>query len=192
MLAKELISILEENNPDYSRQSLLQEINYVQKIVFGAANMYTVATDPSTGRDPKIVPDQTEYVISDAFRIDRIYKENYSIPLNVRIVDDTIYFAPEMVGQEYSVRYHKRINELTSESMELTIPDEYVHYLEDGIEERLSSKEHGSKDGWRYWLKREMPTLRRKLNNNYRWGMPDGTKKISTNNRTVRRTSYCS
>jgi len=180
MLAKELVTILEENNPDYSRQTLLQEINYIQRMIFGSANQLTLATDPVTSKDPKITPSSAEHTIEGAQRIDRVYKSNFSLPLQVRIQGDTIYFDPNHVGQEYFVRYYKRPQELTSELMELSVPDEYIDVLEDGVEERLSSKEHGSKEGFRYWKLREMPKLQRKLNNNYRWGKSDGTKKIPT------------
>lgn len=191
MLAKELVTILEENNPDYSRQTLLNEINYVQRMIFGAANMYTMVTDPTTGLDPKITPTTTEYVISDALRIDRVYKYNFSLPEPVRIVGDTVYFQESRLGQEYSVRYYSKLQELTSETMELSVPDEYIDVLEDGVELRLSSKEHGSKSDFKMWKRDDMARLQRKLNNNYRWGKPDGTKKISTHYGAIRRTSYC-
>ncbi len=191
MLAKELVTILEENNPDYSRQTLLNEINYVQRTIFGAANMYTMATDSATGLDPKITPTTTEYVISDALRIDRVYKYNFSLPEPVRIVGDTVYFQESRLGQDYFIRYYTKLQELTSETMEISVPDEYIDVLEDGVEERLSSKEHGSKEGWRAWKRYDMAKLQRKLNNNYRWGKPDGTQKISSHYGAIRRTAYC-
>ena len=190
MLARELVTILEETNPDYSRQSLLDEINFVQRMILGSANMYSISTDSATGKDPKITPDAEEYVIPDAMRIDRVYKYNFSLPEQVRIVDDTIFFRPEQVGQEYYVRYYKTMPPLTSESQELVIPDQYVDILETGVQERLSYKEHGSQEGWNFWKRRSMPRLQRKLNNNYKWGLSDGTQKIPSNYGTVRRTAY--
>jgi len=190
MLAQELVSILEENNRDYSRQTLLQEINYVQRLIFGSTNLYTIATDPATGLDPKLTPDAQEYTIEDAMRIDRVYSTAFELPLDVRIVDNTVFFPSELVGQEFYFRYYKKPQELTSELIELLVPDQYIDVLEDGVEERLSSKEHGSKDGWRQWKRYDLPKLRRKLNINYRMGMSDGTKKIQSYNGSVRRKGY--
>ncbi len=170
MLAKELVSILEENNPDYSRQALLDEINFIQRLIFGTANQLNLVTDPATGEDMKITPSATEHVISDALRIDRVYKGNYYNLTDVRIAGDTIYFDPNHVGQEFYVRYYAKMTELTSELMELRVPDEHIDVLEDGVEARLASKEHGSKEEFRYWKSREVPKLRRRLNNNFKWG----------------------
>ena len=177
MLAKELITILEENNSDYSRQTLLQEIEYVQRIIFRAANMVSLVVDPLTGLDPKITPVDLVHVIDDAQKIDRVYKSCYDIPFNLTIEGNTIYFQENMVGKEYFVRYYKKPPKLTSESMELMVPDQYIDVLEDGVELRLESKEHGSKDNWRYWKKNDLPRLQRNLNNNYRWGKLNGSKK---------------
>lgn len=191
MQAKELVTILEENNPDYSRQALLDEINFVQRIIFGSANMLTLVTDDTTGDDPKITPASAEHVISDAMRIDRVYKKYYNIPMDVRIQGDTIYFDETHVGQEYYVRYYKKLTELTSEQMELMVPDEHVDVLEQGVELRIASKEHGSYDDWDFWKSRKMPKLKRKLNNNYKWSNPNESKKSSACYRAVRRTGYC-
>ncbi len=170
MLAKELVSILEETNPDYSRQVLLQEINFIQRLILGTANSLNKAIDPTTGVDPQITPATAEHVVTDALRIDRIYSSDYNVPLKVNIQGDTIYFDENCVGQTYYIRYYKKATELTSEMIELTIPDEYIDDLEEGVLERLAAQEHGSRDGFRYWKKMVMPRVQRKLNNGYKWG----------------------
>ena len=182
MLAKELVTILEENNPDYSRQELLQEINYVQRTIFGAANMYTLVVDDATGQDPIITPTSTEYIIPDALRIDRVYQTAFAVASPAKIIGNTIYFTPQQVGQQFYVRWYRKPTPLTSELIPLLVPDEYIDVLEDGVENRLESKEHGSKDNWRYWKKKELPVLQRHLNNNSRWGILNGTKTIQTIN----------
>jgi hypothetical protein len=192
MQAKELVTILEENNPDYGRQTLLNEINYIQRLIFGSANKLNLATDPTTNKDPKITPTDAITTIADAQRIDRVYKENFNLPHRVRIQGNVIHFDPNDLGQEYYVRYYERLPELTSELMELSVPEEYIDVLEDGVELRLSSKEHGSKEEFRYWKLRDLPKLQRKLNNDYRWGKPDGTQTIPTDYGTLRRAGYYS
>ena len=173
MLARELVSILEENNPDYSRVALLQEIEYVQREVLSSPNMLTKAVDTSTGLDPVITPTTEEWTIPNASTISRVYESDYSLPKNVVIQGNTIYFQTGDLNRDYYVRYYKAMPRLTSESMELTIPDDVISYLEDGVEARLSSKEHGSKEEWRYWRKRELPQLRSRLNNSYKWKYPE-------------------
>ncbi len=170
MLAKELVSILEETNPDYSRQSLLQEINFIQRLILGTANSLNKAIDPTTGKDLQITPATAEHVVTDALRIDRVYSSDYNIPLKVNIQGNTIYFSENNVGQSYYIRYYKKTAELTSEMIELTIPDEHIDDLEEGVLERLASQEHGSREGFRYWKKMIMPRVQRRLNSGYKWG----------------------
>lgn len=169
MLVKELVTILEEVNPDYSRQALLDEIDYVVREVFSSRLNYNRAVDSATGLDPIITPSSSPHTISNCSGISKVYKNDFDFT-EYKIVGNQIYFKPEQLGSDYYVTYFKR-TDILSESQTLPIPDELVSTLEDGVSARIQVKQHGQQQVWREWKKYDLPNLRRKLNNNYKWGV---------------------
>ena len=169
MQAKDLVSILQEYMPDYSRQTLLSEIDYVHKLALGNANAMTKVTDPTTGCDPllHIVTEVT--VIADAQKIDRVYTSNFDVPISVRISGNTIYFKPDQIDSDYYVRYYKKPANIEVESAYLMIPDDVIDLFEDGVRTRMAVKEHGNSDEWILWRRMSLPKIQRRLNYNYRW-----------------------
>ncbi len=169
MEASYLVSILSEYMPDYSRATLLAEIDYVHKLALNGANMFTRVTDPLTGSDPFLLITAEVFTIADAQKIDRVYSSDPENPHRVIISDNTIYFNPSDVGQSFYVRYYKKPADLEVETDPLLIPEDTIDILEDGVRARMAIKEHGSSEEWILWRKRSLPTLKRRLNYNYRW-----------------------
>lgn len=169
MQVREFVSIIEEYNPDYSREAIREEINYVQREVFASRLNFNKAYDPVTGGDIQITPTQVEHVIADAQSIDRVYSSDYSYPMNLHIFGNTIIFKESDLNTPYYVSYYKAPTEYTSESQTLFIPDQFISILEDGVNARIQFKQHGQLDVWTNWKKYELPNLRRKLNKNYKW-----------------------
>jgi len=169
MLVSELISIIEEYVPGYSRTAIMAEIDYVQREVFASRLNYNRAVDPLTGHDPIITPTQIKTKIADAQQIDAVYTGCISSPSARMIQGDTITFFPEDIGTAFYVRYFVKPTEYTAETIELFIPDQFVSVLEDGVVARIQYKQHGQLQPWVEWKKYQMPALRRKLNANYKW-----------------------
>jgi hypothetical protein len=169
MQAKDLVSILQEYMPDYSRQTLLSEIDYVHKLALGNANAMTKVTDPNTGCDPLLHIATEVTVVADAQKIDRVYKSDYYNSLSVRIVGNTIYFPPEYVGSDYYVRYYRKPWSIETEQSDILIPDDIIDMFEDGVRSRMALKEHGNSDEWTLWRRMVLPKIQRRLNYNYRW-----------------------
>lgn len=169
MLIRELVSILQEYTPDYSRQSLVDIINYVQREVFASRLDYNRAVDPLTGLDYEIEVVALVHTIADAQAIGFLYTNDETIWTERRVVGNTIYFQDGDIGSKFYVRYYLKRPTYTVETQTLVIPDELVSMFEDGCVARMQFKQHGLIDPWIMWKKTELSNLRRMLNNNYRW-----------------------
>lgn len=176
MEARELVSILERQNPDISRQDLIDEINYVHRIMMSGRGLYTRVLDSTTGDDPKITPTTIAWDLTtdgtpdtDANWIDRVYVSQYECPLDVLIYRNTITFKDEHVGNTYYVRYYKTADAIENESDVLDVPDEYVDILEDGVNARIERIEHGSSDAWNFWKQTDLKKFKWAINKQYKW-----------------------
>lgn len=174
MQAKELVSILERQNPDISRQDLLEQVNYVHRMMLSKRMLINRASDSTTGVDPKITPTTVEYdlstVDSNANWIDRVYKTKYECPLDVnKIYGTTIVFKKSQLGREYFVRYYKKAADILVETDELQVPDEDIDVLEDGVNAYLEKVQHGSREAFAFWKQNDMKKWQWKNDRQYKW-----------------------
>jgi len=171
MLAKELVTIIQEYNPDWSRQGLLNEIEYIQRMMFDHPTMLSRAySDEIDGvKDPLFTVDaNNEVVVDDCFRIEKVYTSDPTCPLKVKLQNNVIRFADSLVATEVRVRYYKK-SILTGEPMELLVPDQYIDILEAGVVERIAYKEHRDREPFKLWKKRELTAFWAAVNSDFRF-----------------------
>ena len=171
MKAKELITIIEEYHPDWTRQGILNEIQYIQRMMYDHPTMLSRAysTEADGTKDPQFTVDvNNEVIISDAFRIDKVYKSDPTCPLDVKLQGNIVRFVDTLVGSTVRVRYYKK-SVLTGEQNELLVPDQYIDILEAGVTERIAFKEHGDRQNFQLWKKRELTEFWSKVNRDFRF-----------------------
>lgn len=176
MLAGELITLLGVSDPDWSRERLREFVNYVHRIMMSHPTAYNRVLDGTTGSDPKITPTQIVTAISGASWIDIVYEgEDCSCPVDVVIHRGTITFKEEQLNQEYSVRYYGAPTEILTENTELDVPDEYIHYLESGVEAYIEKKESKNPMNWEKWLSNKLVKFQYRINRQYKFRLGDET-----------------
>jgi hypothetical protein len=186
MKAKELVTIIGEYNPDWSRQALLNEIEYIQRMMYNHPTMLSRAysTEAEGVTDPLFIVDENnEVIIPDSFRVEKSYKSDPNYPLSVKLQNNVVRFVdnfafipdpvdpinnPPIKEVKVRIRYYKKAL-LTSETMDLLIPDQYISTLEAGVTERLAFKEHGSRQDFLSWQKRELPPFWAAVNKDFRF-----------------------
>ena len=177
MLAKELISIIQEYNPSWSRQAIQNDIEYVQRIMYEHTTMWSRAYTID-GKDPEFtVSDDNTIIIPDAFRIEAVYRSVYTHQMETVFKGNTVYFigsfaeigVPEEEKTKYKVRYYKKAEPLTSEKQELLIPSEYIDVLEKGVVARMAFKQHGSTEEFNIWKLRDLPKFWGHANQDFRF-----------------------
>jgi len=172
MLARELVTIIEEYNSDWSRQSILSEIEYIQRMMYAHPTMLSRAySDEADGvKDPQFTVDvNNEVVISDAFRIEKVYTSDPTCPLDAKLQNGTVRFKDTLVGSLVRVRYYKKSATDIVEGMELLVPDQFIDILEAGVTERLAFKEHRDRQPFQMWKKRELPAFWAAVNHDFRY-----------------------
>ena len=169
MKAKELVNILQRYNPDWTRQALLDIIKYVQRIMVEHPTLYSRAVGADGGDPTYEVTDLVDYTltIDDAFQIEKVYYDGCA-PLDVLIQYNTVTFQT-LPSSPFRVRYYEKAIKLTSENMELEVPETFVDLLELGCIARIEQQENGLADSWRIWKQRELRRYWGMANRNYRY-----------------------
>jgi hypothetical protein len=198
MQAKELVTIIEEYNPDWSRQAILNEIEYVQRIMYNHPTMLSRAYSNETEgvTDPLFTVDENnEVVVSDAFRVEKAYYDDPNCPIEIKTQNNIVRFKdnlayipdpvdpilnPPVKEVKVRIRYYKTAL-LTGELMDLLIPDQYIDMLEAGVTERLAFKEHGDRQGFVAWRRRELPSFWAGANRDFRFNEDSDTGSDSSN-----------
>jgi hypothetical protein len=182
MLAKELVTIIYEYNPDWSRQALLNEIQYIQRMMYDHPTMLSRAySDEIDGvKDPSFIVDENNKVIvDDCFRIEKAYISDPTCTLKVKIQNNVIRFEDSLVATTVRVRYYKKSPTYLVEGMTLLVPDQQIDILEAGVVERLAYKEHRDREPFKAWKRRELPKFWASANKDFRF--KEDTKQESSN-----------
>lgn len=179
MKAKELVDILQQYNPDWTRQALLDVIGYVQRIMVNHPTVFSRAVD-SEGEDPEF--NEVDLVgntltIDDAFQIEKVYRDG-ECPLNVLIQYNTVSFTTPLPSFPIRVRYYTEATELTSEQILLTVPDTFIDLLESGCIARIEQMENGTVDSFRVWKKMELRRYWAEANRNFKASKSRPTTKL--------------
>jgi hypothetical protein len=178
MLAKELVTIIEEYNPDWTRQGILNEIEYIQRMMYAHPTMLSRAfSEDATGvTDPQFTVDvNNQVVLEDAdgkplcFRIEKVYQSDPTCPLDTKNQGNVIRFVDSLVGTNVRVRYYKQSTTDMAEGMALLVPDQFIDILEAGVTERLAFKEHRDRQPFQMWKKRELPAFWASVNKDFRF-----------------------
>jgi hypothetical protein len=170
MQAKKLVNILQRYNPDWTRQALLDVIDYVQRIMVNHPTTFSraVSTD---GEDPEFELSDlvgNTLTIDDAFRIEKVYKDG-QCPLDVLIQYNVVTFPTPLPSFPVRVQYYIGSSELTSELIELNVPDTFIDLLEAGCIARIEQMENGTPDSFRVWKQRELRRYWAEANRNFRY-----------------------
>jgi hypothetical protein len=172
MKAKLLVTIIEEYNSDWSRQSILNEIEYIQTMMYNHPTMLSRAysTDVDGVKDPQFTVDvNNEVIVADASRIELVYESDPTCPIKAQIQFQTIRFKDSFVGRDVRVRCYKQAPTSIVEGMELLIPDQHIPTLEAGVVERLAYKEHRDRQPFLAWERRELPRYWARANRDFRF-----------------------
>ena len=145
MQVKKLVNILQRYNPDWTRQALIDVIEYVQRIMVNHPTTFSRAVD-SDGKDPEY--EVTDLVgntltISDAFKIEKVYKEG-GAPLDALIQYNVVTFPTPLPSFPVRVQYYKSALEDLVESDTLDVPDTFIDLLEAGCIARIEQMENGT------------------------------------------------
>ena len=172
MKAKELVSIVSKYNPSWTRQGLLDVINYVHRIMVSHPTSLTRAIDSIDNGDPQFIVDLNTRIltISDAQTIEKVYVDKYSeeYPVEAHIQGDTIYFPDSFSSVDVRVKYYKKATEILAEDYDLQVPDEYIHLLEAGVVARIEFMEHGLMDRFDRWRMTDLKRFWAKSNTNFK------------------------
>lgn len=190
MNSVELINRLRRQAPRWSRASLLKLIDAEQRYALSTPVSVLRLFDGTTGKDPILttVSGQSVYEISSAEGFDSdVWKVT-----RVRTTDGTEIAITDEYGESNSVRsipakgsdsakiifnfdpgdsktYYLECytypQELSSENVELTIPDEFVDsYLYEAVIGQIEKSEHGVSNTYNTYLETLLPSLRNELN----------------------------
>jgi hypothetical protein len=163
---RSIISDLERDNSDWTRQDLLYEFNKCYTILMGHQTHYTRAFD-AEGRDPEITPTVATYTIADADVISEVYTSRNSSGKIGHIRGNTITFTESQLNITYRVRYYLKPTEYTSESQEVDFPEDQLDVLNILCNAWLAYKEHGSPEEWFAVKKKITKDFWYELNKNY-------------------------
>lgn len=184
MRTSALVGYIQRRAKDWDRQSILDMIGDVQTIIFSEPTSYMRVIDESTGVDPVLttVSGTYSYTISGAHVIENIssspflYEQTYGIP-NIAMypkfrtvrgnesVDAKIIFSEDPGDATYYVKYYRRPNELTSESIQLEIPQEYhITHVAYAVLGMIEMAEHGTSEKYDIFYGRLLDDIRSSLN----------------------------
>lgn len=175
MLASEVVGMLERENPDISRMDLLEQVNFIHRMMVVGRSQLTLIKDSSTGGDYNFVAPSESFSLSDVIGIpiqfiDRFYIKDYACPLlDVESYDDDVYMPSKYVGKKLYVRAYRAIEDITSEMDELFVPDDSIDVLLMGVSAYLEKIEHGSMRTYVEWRDTVLKKWKWRLNKSYNW-----------------------
>lgn len=180
MLTSSIITLAQQRYPDVSRVMFLEYLNQIQKMIYAqnaVSSMRLYST--TTGKDPVLttVDGTYEYIITSLtgtsylpWRINVVYLETIDKPTDVMVIDAPpsgyckVIFRDNPGTQNYFIRGYKMPTELTSESMQLTVPDSYhLTHVFEGLCGIIENARNGKSEKWEVFTKILMPDLTKKL-----------------------------
>lgn len=177
MTAGNIVSMLTRQNPDISRIDLLDQVNFIHRLMTGERSELTKIIDPSTGIDYRITIPSASFDVGGIIigvtvnHVDKLYSTHYNRPLQgVHAVGSTVKVPVSAVGDEYFVRMYRPANELLDESDEIDVSDEDIDVMIMGINAWIEQIQHGSVRSFQEWKARELKKWKwSKLNKTYNW-----------------------
>lgn len=182
MLTSAIVTLAQKQFPDWSRTMILEFLNELQRIVYTQNTVLPMRMyDSTTGKDPILttVSNTYSYDINtingfpyDAWKICNVYKEDISESEDVTLFDSTPNESAKVVFKEnpsskYYVRCYKLPTQLTSETIQLSIPHGYhLSHVYEGLCGLIEKFRSGKSDRWDVFEKLLLPELVKKLSDN--------------------------
>lgn len=181
MLLRSLISLTEKDAPNWSRDNIREIYNEVQKIILtqkpvAAMRMF----DSTTGKDPKITTTagtysydvDTDAGFSDnAWKIIAVYKTSIDDPTDVltypasKNISAKFIFKSDPGAQDYYIRAFKLPTEVSSESVQLVIPESYhISHVREGVVGMIEKMDSGRSERWEKFIEVQVPEILAQMN----------------------------
>jgi hypothetical protein len=186
---RSIISDLERDNTDWTRQDLLYFFNFCYTILMGHQTHYTQAFD-AEGRDPEITPTVAEHTIADADMIAEVYTLGNRSGNIGHIHGNTITFTESQLNITYRVRYYLKPTEYTDESQTVDFPSDQLDKLNILCNAWLAYKQHGSPEEWLAVKKKITKDFWYELNKNYTDTRMNDRNVVSRDSYTYPRSRY--
>ena len=192
LLAREIVTSVIRTNSDYTRTDILGFLDIVYGMIMGGRWLFNRDIDPSTGKDYKIEVTETATSYNGIDYVDFIYESDPDCPVkDIVIYQNTVYYTEDMIGKKYYIRRYKEPKRITSETIDLDIPREYYKDITQGVKFYIEGEDHGSENSFITWKENFMQKMKRGLNRQARGAKINGTKGLSTTNRSIRQSNYC-
>ncbi len=183
MLTSALISFINQEVPDWSRTKILLILNEVQKMVFtqnatSAMRMYSsTGTDPIlTGTNTYAYDIKTPAFSHNAWRVYAVYTEDIAYPnKDVLTFDATpsIPYAriifPNNVSGEYYLRCYRSPTELTTELVQLEVPEAYhLSHIYEGVMGFIEQFRSGKSERYQFFMQTLLLDLVKRMSDGQR------------------------
>lgn len=180
MLTSALITLIQKQYPDVSRVIILELMNEIQKMIYtqnAVSSMKMI--DSTTGKDPVLttVDGTYSYDISvtagfeqNAWRVIDVYAEEISDPEDVNLLDATpndaakVIFKDNPGNGDYFIRAYRFPTEVSSESIQLTVPSAYhISHIFEGVCGFIEKLRSGKSERYDIFMKGLLPDMIKKL-----------------------------
>lgn len=180
MLTSALITLVQKQYPDVSRVIILELMNEIQKMIYtqnAVSSMKMISS--TTGIDPVLttVAGTYSYDIAtttgfehNAWRITDVYTSDISEPEDVTLFDATPSEAAKVIFKEnpgtgnYYIRAYKFPTDVSSESIQLTVPNAYhLSHIFEGICGFIEKLRSGKSERYDIFMKSLLPEVVKKL-----------------------------
>lgn len=180
MQTSALITLLNNEFPDWSRVRLLTYLNEIQNIIFTKSSTNQMRMyDSTTGLDPTITTTHAtyEYYINttngfsyNAWRVGAVYSEDITDPEDVLVFDAQPGSAAKIVFKQspgtatYYVRCYRPPVQLTTETVQLEVPMGYhLTHVYEGIVGLIEINRSGKSERWEKFQRVLLPELITKM-----------------------------
>ena len=192
MKTSAIISYLQRKCKDWDRVALREILDGVQSYIFMSPNNYMRVIDESTGSDPVLVtvPGQLVYTldeptfgwdvqfIQDVHGLDGTghgHDNEYGASVDTRPAFRTIQgnesnsakiiFSSDPNGAEYPIECYRRPQEISSENIQLEIPQQYhIDHIIKGVVGKCEEADHGESNTWLKFEKDLAPEIKAGMN----------------------------
>ena len=122
MTAGNIVGMLARQNPDISRTDMLEQVDFIHRLMTGDRSELTKILDPDTGIDYKITIPSASFDVEDVLvgvavnTVDKLYSLHYSIPLMGVHTEGSLVKVPlSAVGNSYYIRMYRPAKEILDE-----------------------------------------------------------------------------
>ena len=180
MLTRSLITFIKKQAPNWTRDNIREIVDEVHKLCFSDTCGRLRVFDSTNGADPKLTTTSGtyEYTVDtdndysyDAWNITNVYESDEGNPADCIALPATqnsgavIRFYSNPGTGTYYMRVYKKPTPISSESIQLEIPDGMiVTHFQEGVLALIEQSENGKSDRFQIFTNTKLKEIRNALN----------------------------